>query len=145
MRRRAFLRGLALGGAAVACGCVRDEAQTSPSPSASPSASASVTPPTTPSPAPMVGPPDWDALRAALRDGLVRSGDATYDAARVLYNTRFDGVPPQAVARCATTEDVRECVRFARAYRIPLALRSRSHCYVRSATGAGLVVDVCRS
>src|SRR2546430_426926 len=144
MRRRAFLRGLALGGAAVASGCVRAEAQTSPSPSASPSAFASITPPTTPSPAPTVGPPDWNALRTALRDGLVRSGDPTYDAARVSYNTRFDGVRPQAVARCATTEDVRECVRFARAYGIPLALRSGGHSYAGWSTGEGLVVDVGR-
>ncbi len=144
MRRRAFLRGLALGGAAVATGCVRGEAQTSPSPSPSPSAIASVIPPTTPSPAPTVGPPDWNALRAALRDGLVRSGDATYDAARVLYNTRFDAVRPLAVARCATTEDVRECVRFARAYGIALALRSGGHSYGGWSTGTGLVVDVGR-
>ena len=144
MRRRAFLRGLALGGAAVASGCVRGEAQTSPSPSTSPSAIASVIPPTTPSPAPTAGPPDWNALRAALRDGLVRSGDATYDAARVLYNTRFDVVRPLAVARCATTQDVRECVRFARAYGIPLALRSGGHSYGGWSTGPGLVVDVGR-
>ncbi|HEY3127790.1 MAG TPA: FAD-binding oxidoreductase [Candidatus Limnocylindria bacterium] len=144
MRRRAFLRGLALGGAAVASGCARGEAQTSPSPSASPSAIASVIPPTTPSPAPTVGSPDWNALRAALRDGLVRSGDATYDAARVLYNTRFDVVRPLAVARCATAEDVRECVRFARAYGIPLALRSGGHSYAGWSTGPGLVVDVGR-
>src|SRR5438552_18492192 len=106
MRRRAFLRGLALGGAAVASGCLRGEAQTSPSPSASPSAIASVTPLTTPSPAPTVEPADWNALRAALRDGLVRSGDATYDAARVPYNPRFDGLRPQAAPRCAPTPDV---------------------------------------
>src|SRR5206468_379308 len=106
---------------------------------------ASVTPLTTPSPAPTVEPADWNALRVALRDGLVRSGDATYDAARVLYNTRFDGVRPQAVARCATVEDVRECVRFARAYGIPLALRSGGHSYGGWSTGPGLVIDGGRS
>src|SRR4051794_28818881 len=131
MRRRAFLRGLALGSAAVATGCVAGEAQPSPAPSTT----ASVTPlpatpsPATPSPAPTVAPPDWNALRAALRDGLVRSGDPGYDAARVLYNTRFDAVRPQAVARCAMVDDVRECVSFARTYRVPLALRSGGHSY----------------
>ena len=62
-----------------------------------------------------------------MRDGLARPSDPAYDAARVLYNTRFDGVRPQAIARCATVDDVRECVRFARAYRVPLAMRSGGH------------------
>lgn len=96
------------------------------------------------SPVPTVVSPDWDALRAALRDGLVRAGEPTYDATRVLYNTRFDGVRPQAIARCATAEDVRECVRFARAYRVPLALRSGGHSYGGWSTGQGLVIDVGR-
>ena len=140
MRRRAFLRGLAFGGAAFASGCVTSEGPSSPS--SSPSAAATAVP--TASPAPTVVSPDWGALRAALRDGLVRSSDPTYDAARVLYNTRFDGVRPLAIARCATVDDVRECIRFARAYRIPLALRSGGHSYGGWSTGQGLVIDVGR-
>ena len=140
MRRRAFLRGLAFGGATLASACVRSE--TPPSPSSSPSASVIAAP--TASPAPTAVSPDWDALRTALRDGLVRSSDPTYDAARVLYNTRFDGLRPLAIARCATVDDVRECIRFARAYRIPLALRSGGHSYGGWSSGQGLVIDVGR-
>jgi FAD/FMN-containing dehydrogenase len=139
MRRRAFLRGLAFGSATLASGCVTTG--TPPSPS-TPSASVTAIP--TASPAPTAVSPDWDALRSALRDGLVRSSDPTYDAARVLYNTRFDGVRPLAIARCATVDDVRECIRFARAYRIPLALRSGGHSYGGWSTGQGLVIDVGR-
>jgi len=143
MRRRAFLRGLAVSGTALATACVRGDA--TPSPSLVPSASATTTViPATPSPVPTIAAPDWDALRVALRDGLVRSGDATYDAARVLYNTRFDGVRPQAIARCATVDDVRECVRFARAYGVRVALRSGGHSYGGWSTGPGLVIDVGR-
>src|SRR5258705_4121793 len=142
MRRRAFLRGLAISGATLASGCVRENPPL-PSPPPSSSAAATATP-ATPSPVPTVVSPDWNALRAALRDGLVRSGDASYEAARVLYNTRFDAVRPQAVARCATAEDVRECVRFARTFGVPLALRSGGHSYAGWSTGAGLVVDVGR-
>jgi FAD/FMN-containing dehydrogenase len=93
---------------------------------------------------PTVAPPDWTGLRAALRDGLIRSDDPSYDAARVLYNTRFDGVRPQAIAQCATAADVRECVRFARTHRVPLALRSGGHSYGGWSTGPGLVIDVGR-
>jgi len=141
MRRRTFLRGLALGGAALATGCVRSDATPSPSPATTATATAV---PATASPAPTVASPDWDALRVALRDGLVRSGDPTYDAARVLYNTRFDGLRPQAIARCATADDVRECVRFARAHRIAVAVRSGGHSYGGWSTGQGLVIDVGR-
>ena len=143
MRRRAFLRGLAVSGTAIAAGCGRADATPSPSPSTSASATATAVP-ATPSPVPTVAPPDWDALRTALRDGLVRPNDPIYDAARVLYNTRFDGVRPQAIARCATAEDVRECVRFARMYGVRLALRSGGHSYGGWSTGAGLVIDVGR-
>jgi FAD/FMN-containing dehydrogenase len=143
MRRRAFLRGLAASGTALAASCGRAEA--TPSPSLSTSASATATAiPATPSPVPTIAPPDWNGLRLALRDGLVRPGDPSYDAARVLYNTRFDGTRPQAIARCATAEDVRECVRFARTYGVRLALRSGGHSYGGWSTGAGLVIDVGR-
>jgi FAD/FMN-containing dehydrogenase len=141
VRRRAFLRGLAVGGAVIAGGCAGDDARSSPSPSATTPATAA---PSSPSSVPTVAPPDWNGLRAALRDGLVRPDDPTYDAARLLYNTRFDGVRPQAIARCATAQDVRECVRFARTHRVPLALRSGGHSYGGWSTGPGLVIDVGR-
>src|SRR5712691_7762647 len=141
MRRRAFLRGLAVGGVVIAGGCVPSDAGSAPSP---PATAPITVAPRTPSPAPTVAAPDWTALRAALRDGLVRPDDPSYDTARVLYNTRFDGVRPQAVARCATAEDVRECGRFARTYGVQLALRSGGHSYAGWSTGAGLVVDVGR-
>ncbi|HEY6204003.1 MAG TPA: FAD-binding oxidoreductase [Candidatus Limnocylindria bacterium] len=145
MRRRAFLRGLAVSGTAIATGCVRGDVTSSPSASPSTSSSATATAvPATPSPAPTIAAPDWEALRTALRDGLVRSSDPTYDAARILYNTRFDGVRPQAIARCASADDVRECVRFARAYHVPIALRSGGHSYGGWSTGTGLVIDVGR-
>ena len=68
-------------------------------------------------------------------------GDVAYDRARLLYNTRFDGIRPQAVARCANAGDVRECVLFARRSSIPLVLRSGGHSYGGYSTGPGLVID----
>jgi len=72
----------------------------------------------------------------------VRPGDADYDTARVLYNTRFDDVLPAAIARCASPEDVSAAIRFARAPGIPLAVRSGGHSYAGYSTGRGLVIDV---
>jgi FAD/FMN-containing dehydrogenase len=73
---------------------------------------------------------------------LYQPATAGYDDVRVVYNTRFDGVRPQAVARCASVADVQSCVRFAKDTRVPLALRSGGHSYAGWSTGTGLVVDV---
>ena len=86
--------------------------------------------------------PDWNALASTIRGELIRPADARYDQARVLYNTRFDAVRPQAVARCANADDVKACVRFARGSGVPLAIRSGGHSYAGWSTGTGLVIDV---
>jgi FAD/FMN-containing dehydrogenase len=122
-------------GAGVLAGCVAPRASASPSPSATPSTPATAVPTAT------ARPPDWDDLARALGGRLVRPSDGAYDAARVLYNTRFDDIRPQAVARCASVDDVRECVAFAAQTGVPLALRSGGHGYGGWSTGPGLVVD----
>ncbi|HEV8654766.1 MAG TPA: FAD-binding oxidoreductase [Candidatus Limnocylindria bacterium] len=136
--RRAFLRAAAIGAVSATLGCATT-AQPSPTPVATPSATLPATPAPTPTPRPS---PTWDALAAKLRGPLIRPADATYDGARVLYNTRFDAVRPQAIARCASVEDVSECVRFARTFGVPLSLRSGGHSYGGWSTGTGLVLDV---
>ncbi|TME60216.1 MAG: FAD-binding oxidoreductase [Chloroflexi bacterium] len=90
---------------------------------------------------PTASAPDWAALARSLSGTLVRPGDPAYDAARILYNTRFDGVRPQGVARCASPDDVRACVAFAAQTGVPLALRSGGHSYGGWSTGPGLVID----
>ena len=74
----------------------------------------------------------------------MRPGDAAYDGARLLYNTRFDGVRPQAIARCGSVEEVQACVRFAARSGVPLRVRAGGHSYGGWSTGEGLVVDVTR-
>jgi FAD/FMN-containing dehydrogenase len=87
-------------------------------------------------------PADWAALRASLRGTLYLPSTAGYDDVRTTYNTRFDAIRPQAVARCAEVQDVQACVRFARDNGIRIALRSGGHSYAGWSTGTGLVVDV---
>ena len=72
----------------------------------------------------------------------MRPTDTAYDGARVLYNTRFDGLRPQAVARCASVADVQACVAFARRSGVAIAPRSGGHSYGGWSSGPGLVVDV---
>ncbi|TXS55811.1 FAD-binding oxidoreductase [Streptomyces sp. t39] len=77
-------------------------------------------------------------------DGLlVLPGDADWASARQLYNTRFDGLRPAAVAYVAGEDDVRECLAYARARSVPVAVRNGGHSYGGWSSGTGrLVVDV---
>src|SRR5881628_3238051 len=90
--RRSLLRAAGIITAGALVDCVAPPIASSPSPSPSPVA----TPPTA---SPTARTADWSALARSLRGTLVRPGDAGYDAARILYNTRFDGIRPQGVAR----------------------------------------------
>src|SRR5438093_2949638 len=137
MDRRRFLRLAGIAGVGALAGCVTPRSTPSPTPTVSPTATASASP----SPTATARPPDWEALGRALKGELVRRSGPAYDARRVLYNTRFDAIRPQGVARCASADDVRECVAFASSTGVPLALRSGGHSYGGWSTGAGLVID----
>jgi FAD/FMN-containing dehydrogenase len=86
----------------------------------------------------------WTALAAALAGTLVRPGDPSYPVAKQLYNERFDGISPSAIAYCHTVADVQRCVDFARRHGLPVAARSGGHSYGGYSLCPGLVVDVTR-
>ena len=70
-------------------------------------------------------------------------GDGGYDAARVVFNRRWDGVKPPAVVRVRDAADVRAVVRWADRYDVPLVSRSGGHGYSGNSTsGDAVVVDV---
>ncbi len=90
-------------------------------------------------------PADWTALGRGLHGSLVRPGDADYATARLLYNTRFDGLRPSGVAYVAHAGDVAECLAFARRTGVRVAIRGGGHSYAGWSSGNGrLVVDVSR-
>jgi FAD/FMN-containing dehydrogenase len=89
------------------------------------------------------GAPDWTALARGLHGLLIRPGDARYDTARRLYNTRYDSQRPAAVAYVANTADITECLTFARRSGIPVSVRNGGHSYAGWSSGTGhLVIDV---
>lgn len=134
-------RGFLVSAGATIIGCTSPAVLPSATVSLSSTPSPTTAPPRSASPTPG-GPPDWTALAAELRGTLVRPGDTAYDAARVLYNTRFDGLRPQAIARCASAADVQACVAFARRSGIAITPRSGGHSFGGWSGGPGLVVDV---
>ena len=83
-------------------------------------------------------------LDRTLRGDVVQRGAPGYNTARVLYNTRFDAVRPQAVVFCESLADVQKTVRWARRHHVHIVPRSGGHSYGGYSTTSGVVVDVSR-
>ena len=84
-------------------------------------------------------------LQHEIDGTVVGRSNAAYDAARHLYNERYDALRPLAVVYCETTADVRRTVAWSRRHGIRLAARSGGHSYGGySSVGGGVIVDVSR-
>ncbi|MFJ8083316.1 FAD-binding oxidoreductase [Streptomyces sp. NPDC096205] len=87
----------------------------------------------------------WAALARDLDGSLIRPGDASWAAARQLYNTRFDGLKPAAVAYVAHTADIRTVLSYAKAHDLRVAIRNGGHSYAGWSSGNGrLIIDVSK-
>src|SRR5215467_8108708 len=84
------------------------------------------------------------ALAAQLQGPVFGRTDTGYDAARLAYFTRYDGVLPLAVAFCERSRDVARAIRWARTNDIRITVRSGGHSYAGYSTGTGLVIDLSR-
>lgn len=71
------------------------------------------------------GAPDIDVLRGRIAGEVLVAGEA-YDEARKTHDVTRNRFP-HAIVRAASTEDVAEAVRFARAYGRPFSVRSGGH------------------
>lgn len=83
-------------------------------------------------------------LARELRGDVVVRGKGSYDEARLLVNTRFDAVKPQAIVLAETLGDVQQTVRWARRHGVRIASRSGGHSYGGYSTTSGVVLDVSR-
>jgi FAD/FMN-containing dehydrogenase len=84
----------------------------------------------------------WAALRHALSGTLVLPSEAAYSQAKLVYDLRFEGARPAAVAYPRTNGDVQRLVDFARAHALAPIPRCGGHSYAGYSTGGGLVIDV---
>lgn len=83
-------------------------------------------------------------LAAGLRGRLIVPADRGYDAARRLFNARFDPVFPLGMAYCEDSEDVLVCLQWARREHAAVAVRCGGHSAAGYSTTPGLVIDVSR-
>lgn len=146
MNRRTFLAACAAGalpGLLAACGTGPNGVATvTPVPTRQPSPTP--TPTRQPSPTLQSSPTaaDWTALSHSLQGTLVQPGSPRYPTALQLFNTRFDGIRPAAIAYCTSIADVQACLAFVRRFGVPVALRAGGHSYAGYSTTTGLVLDV---
>jgi hypothetical protein len=136
MKRRTFLKlcflgvvpGLlaACGGGASVSGNVTSSPTTQPSPTVQPTPAAA----------------DWSALARSLQGTLIRPGNSRYPVAHQLFNPRFDGILPAAIAYCVSLADVQTCLSFVQRFSLPFTPRSGGHSYAGYSTTTGLVVDI---
>jgi len=89
-----------------------------------------------------LGARDLARLRQAISGQIVTPHDAAYEDARRVWNGDIDR-RPAAIARCATTADVRAALAFARENAYPIAVRSGGHSFPgHSTVDDGIVIDL---
>ena len=83
-----------------------------------------------------------EVFRTRFAGDVIMPGDETYDDVRALWNGAFDK-RPAVIARCRTTDDIVEVVRFARESGLPLAVRGGGHSLAGlSACDDGVMLDL---
>jgi FAD/FMN-containing dehydrogenase len=124
--RRSFLAALGAGGAALFVGGCGSSGAGARRPRVAPAA------PRTPA-----------KLSQAIRGPVISRGQPGFSTAAHVYNERFDGVLPQAVARPISGADVQAAVNWCVAHDVPMRARSGGHSYAGYSTIAnGVVLDL---
>lgn len=80
-------------------------------------------------------------FRASLAGQSILAGEPSYDAARLLFNRRFES-HPLVIVRAADEIDVARTIAFARENGLRLVPRSGGHSYIGASGCGGIVLDV---
>jgi FAD/FMN-containing dehydrogenase len=92
----------------------------------------------------MISPSAIEDLKTNLRGALLRPGDPGYDAARKVWNAMIDK-RPALIACCTGVADVIQCINFAHANSMLVAVRGGGHNVSGNAVcDGGLVIDLSR-
>ena len=82
-------------------------------------------------------------LADSLQGSLYLSGDDGYDTARKVWNGMFDDRRPAMVVQCASSDDVRNAVLFARDRQLLLSVKGGGHSFPgKSVADRGMMLDL---
>src|SRR5437868_4654978 len=85
---------------------------------------------------------DVEALAKAFKGQLITPDSAGYDEARSIWNAMIDK-KPSLIAKCTSTADIVQAVRFAKAHGLLTAVRGGGHNIAGNAScERGLVIDL---
>jgi FAD/FMN-containing dehydrogenase len=88
-------------------------------------------------------PQSWSDLGDSIDGRVILPSNGDYNAAKNLFNTRFDDSTPAAVVTVNSTGDVQKAVAFAAKTGIKIATRSGGHSYIGdSAANGAMVIDL---
>lgn len=81
-------------------------------------------------------------LAAELAGSLLLPDDPEFVTCRLPFLSRFRELLPRAVVRCANAADVATALAFARAHRLPVAIRSGGNSFADLSSTDGLLIDL---
>jgi FAD/FMN-containing dehydrogenase len=90
------------------------------------------------------GDPRLRSLTAAVRGPVITRASASYDSARLIFDSLYDGVRPLAIVRPLDARDVGAVVRWAAKTGVRIVARAGGHSYGGYSTTSGVVVDLSR-
>ena len=88
--------------------------------------------------------PRMDEFKTHFRGDVLLPADPGYDQARQIWNAMIDR-KPALIARCASSEDIVQAVRFARQNNLLVSIRGGGHNIAGNAVcEGGLMIDLSR-
>lgn len=81
-------------------------------------------------------------LSMTLINPLIFPGDDAYEAASQTLNLRYASKRPSAIARCASPDDVAQCLIWCADFNFPFAIKSGGHSYAGYSRTDGLLIDM---
>jgi FAD/FMN-containing dehydrogenase len=86
---------------------------------------------------------EWQQLSKDLIGKLTLPNEGSvYDNARLVFNTRFDHVYPEAIVHCASEADIVTALAFVQKNNLHITSRCGGHGYTGNSTSAGIVLDL---
>src|SRR5262245_35718105 len=83
-----------------------------------------------------------ETFAQSIRGGVLRAGDAGFDAGRTIWNAMIDR-SPAVIARCVSPADVINAVNFGRDRNLQIAIHAGGHSAAGSSVcDGGLMIDV---